>query len=124
MITRIGRYFLMQRRRPERLPRQFTYEYDIQDATPDELRLMRRGYARTPTEARILLARDGLSAAEYLEAHPRATWWQRVRRYARLKLVRLVMKIEGSTDVRPSYKATEDRRVPIKRSLKNKTPLI
>ena len=119
MITRIGRYFLRRRPRPERLPRQFTYAYDIRDATPDELRLMRRGYARTPLEARILMDREGLSAAEYLEAHPRPTWWQRVRRYARAQLVRLVMQIEGSTDVRPSYKINpEDKRVPIKRSMK------
>jgi hypothetical protein len=76
-----------------RPPAQFNQDYDIRTATPDELILMRHGYARNPVEAGILIRRYGtVSAAEMHHRRHHRTAWQKISS----GIVRIVMKVEGA----------------------------
>lgn len=96
-------YFLKRRQKLASVPRQYISEYDVESATPEQLKLMVAGKARTPHEAQRLLDRyETKYAVVVIDLLPvrKKTVWQIL--FDRLKT--LVSRMEGSTTYNPVYR--------------------
>jgi hypothetical protein len=113
IFVKLWKYFIRPRRGLSHIPRQYISEYDIRNATDEELRLMRAGVARSPREARRLLEYYGVSrAVDCLKLLPprEKPLWEKIKRRA----IWLVMRIEGA-QYKIKFDRGRDNQVPLGR---------
>ena len=90
-LKRVLQYFYPYQKPITRFARQLAREEDAQGATRDEIILIERGIARTPSEARRLMVQHQAShALDVIEAMP-----PKHGRFKR-RLQALLMRLEGS----------------------------
>ena len=90
-LSQALRYFLKRNTKLRRVPLQYVNMDDIaQRGNRDEQLLMMGGYARSPTEARLLL--NGQRAVDYIREHPRPPRGSTIRE----RFVFWIMRLQGA----------------------------
>lgn len=110
------RKYVFPRRSAWRAPRQFVDNYDLRNATDEQITVILAGYARSPKEAQILMDKHRVTrASELLPKLPP----RRTRKKPLEQLANIIMRIEGARRGQPQFKI--DQRLPIHYRFKDKS---